>query len=105
MSHREISRAASSLDVILREILRLTEDETDRIIEAVKDLAEQVADQEIDRLFNRGDFRQGTLTGWAKLGRVWCAYYPNSKRHSWFIDGQGVTNKRDVLTYLEGRMK
>ena len=57
MSHREISRAASSLDVILREILRLTEDETDRIIEAVKDLAEQVADQEIDRLFNRGDFR------------------------------------------------
>ena len=58
MSHREISRAASSLDVILREILRLTEDETDRIIEAVKDLAEQVADQEIDRLFNRGDFRQ-----------------------------------------------
>ena len=58
MSHREISRAASSLDVILREILRLTEDETDRIIEAVKDLAEQVADQEIDRLFNRWDFRQ-----------------------------------------------
>ena len=48
---------------------------------------------------------KGTLTGWAKLGRVWCAYYPNSKRHSWFIDGQGVTNKRDVLTYLEGRMK
>ena len=58
MSHREISRAASSLDVILREILRLTEEETDRVIEAVKDLAEAVADQEIDRLFNRGDFRQ-----------------------------------------------
>ena len=57
MSHREINRAASSLDVILREVLRLKEEETDRVIEAFKDLAEAVADQEIDRLFNRGDFR------------------------------------------------
>ena len=57
MSHREISRAASSLDAVLRDVLRLTEDETDRVIEAIKDLAEQIADNEIDRLFNRGDYR------------------------------------------------
>ena len=44
-------------------------------------------------------------TGWARLGHVMCAYYPKSKRHSWFIDRHGVTNKRDVLAYLEDMLK
>jgi hypothetical protein len=57
MTHREISRASDSLDAVLRDIFRLKEEETDRLIEAIKDLAEQVADNEIDRLFNRGDYR------------------------------------------------
>ena len=48
---------------------------------------------------------EGLNTGWARLGRIWCAYYPNSKRHAWFVDGQGVTNRRDALTYLEERLK
>lgn len=57
MSHTDISRAASSLDAVLRDVFRLKEDETDRVIDALKDLAQAIADNEIDRLFNRGDYR------------------------------------------------
>jgi len=43
-------------------------------------------------------------TGWAQLGNVRCAYYPNSKRHQWFIRSGsatlgGVTALLDVLLY------
>lgn len=57
MSHREIDRAANSLDAVLQDILRLKPDETERFIDALKDLASCIADNEIDRLFNRGDYR------------------------------------------------
>lgn len=57
MSYQEIRRAEDSLDAVLRDVLRLKDDEVERIIEAIKDLSQTIADQEIDRLFNRGDFR------------------------------------------------
>jgi hypothetical protein len=57
MSYSAISAADESLTAVVKDLLRLKDDEADRLVDAIKDLASAMADQEIDRLFNRGDFR------------------------------------------------
>jgi hypothetical protein len=57
MSYSAISAADESLTAVVKDVLRLRDDEADRLVDAIKDLASALADQEIDRLFNRGDFR------------------------------------------------
>lgn len=57
MSRSYISEREDSLDAVVRDVLRLKEDEASRLIEALTDLARAIADDEIDRLFNRGDYR------------------------------------------------
>lgn len=57
MSYRSIRDAEVSLDVILVELLKLNPEQAERLSEAVSQLARAVADDEIDRLFNRGDYR------------------------------------------------
>ena len=57
MSYHEINRANDSLDAVLKDIFKLEDEQVWRISEAIKDLAETVADDQIDRLFNRGDYR------------------------------------------------
>jgi hypothetical protein len=57
MSYRDIHAATDSLQAVLKDVLRLNDDEAGRVTEAFEDLAKALADQEIDRLFNRGDFR------------------------------------------------
>jgi pyoverdine/dityrosine biosynthesis protein Dit1 len=57
MSYREIRTAEESLETVVQDIFKLDDEHVYRISAAIKDLAIAVADQEIDRLFNRGDFR------------------------------------------------
>ena len=57
MSYHAIQTADESLTAVVKDVLRLRDDEADRLVDAIKDLASALADQEIDRLFNRGDFR------------------------------------------------
>lgn len=57
MSYRVIETASESLDAVVRDVLRLKEDEAVRLVEALTDLARALAQDEIDRLFNRGDYR------------------------------------------------
>jgi phage FluMu protein gp41 len=57
MSYRHISEKSDALDAVLRDVLQLSHQDAARISEALAELAEAIADQEIDRLFNRGDFR------------------------------------------------
>lgn len=57
MSYREIEIAETSLNAVVRDIFKLEDEHVWRISAAIKDLAIAVAEQEIDRLFNRGDFR------------------------------------------------
>lgn len=57
MSHNEIDRATNALEVVLKDVLRFRDAEADRLIEVLKDFARALADDEIDRLFNRGDYR------------------------------------------------
>lgn len=56
MSYREINRASEGLDAVLKDIFKLEDEQVWRISEAVQDLATALADQAIDRLFNRGDY-------------------------------------------------
>ena len=57
MSYHQIEIAETSLDAVVKDIFKLDDEHVWRISAAIKDLAIAVADQEIDRLFNRGDFR------------------------------------------------
>ena len=57
MSYSAISAADESLTAVVKDVLRLRDDEAERLVDAIKALASALADQEIDRLFNRGDFR------------------------------------------------
>lgn len=57
MSYHQIETAENSLDAVVKDIFKLPDEHVWRISAAIKDLAIAVADQEIDRLFNRGDFR------------------------------------------------
>lgn len=57
MSYSEIMRATSSLEAVVRDIFKLEDEAIYRLVEAIEDVARVHADQEIDRLFNRGDFR------------------------------------------------
>jgi transposase len=57
----ERQHACRELFEVLRPLLRLTEDETTRVEEALENFvtayAEHAASQALDREFNRGDFR------------------------------------------------
>ena len=57
MSHREKDRAAVSLDAVIKDIFKLQDEDVWRLSEAIADYARAIADDEIDRLFNRGDYR------------------------------------------------
>jgi len=57
MSYRDIHAATDSLAAVLKDVLRLHDDEAGRVVEAVEALAQAIAEQEIDRTFNRGDYR------------------------------------------------
>lgn len=58
MSYRDIHIASDSLFAVIKDLFPLVEDEAaSRLVEAIKSLAVAHADQAIDRLFNRGDFR------------------------------------------------
>lgn len=56
MSYRHISEKGDALDAVLMAVLKVSEEEAARISEALAELAQAIADNEIDRLFNRGDF-------------------------------------------------
>jgi len=57
----ECQHASRELFEVLRPLLRLTEDETTRVQEALEDFVKAFADhsasQALDREFNRGDWR------------------------------------------------
>jgi hypothetical protein len=46
----------------------------------------------------------GSVTGWAQLGGAWCAYYPNSRTHSWFLYPGGKANRRELEAWLKKRL-
>jgi hypothetical protein len=59
MSYDNISAKTAKLRMALRAVLpSCTPDEAlEALTEAIEELASAMADQEIDRLFNQGDFR------------------------------------------------
>jgi hypothetical protein len=57
MSHHQKRETCEALDAVLMDVLRLKQEEAWRVTEALHAYAQAIADDEIDRLFNRGDYR------------------------------------------------
>ena len=47
----------------------------------------------------------GRRTGWCEMGDLSCAYYPESKRHTYFLVGEGgVVNTTGAEQWLIGQL-
>jgi hypothetical protein len=58
MSYRDIHIASDSMFAVVKDLVPTLADEAVyRLVEAIEAIAAAHADQAIDRLFNRGDFR------------------------------------------------
>lgn len=43
-------------------------------------------------------------TGWAQLGAVSCAFYPQSNTRNWFIEGRGKVNRAEIKTWVNATL-
>jgi Mn-dependent DtxR family transcriptional regulator len=57
MSAKEISKKSDALAEVLTKVLRLRDEEAVQLIEALDEVIDARVDDQIDRLFNRGDYR------------------------------------------------
>jgi hypothetical protein len=57
VGYRDITQRSDALQVFAQTVLKLEEDDAVKLVELVSELAQAMADNEIDRLFNRGDYR------------------------------------------------
>jgi len=39
-------------------------------------------------------------TGWAYLGAISCAFYPQSNTRNWFLEGKGKVNRAEIKTWV-----
>jgi len=57
VGYRDITQRSDALQAFAQTVLKLEEDDAVKLVELVSELAQAMADNEIDRLFNRGDYR------------------------------------------------
>ena len=50
------------------------------------------------------DDSAGRATGWCSMGKLKCAYYPNSQHHTYFKSPVGVVDTHDAEEWLSAQL-